>query len=92
MSVSYTHLAPCHAERLCGLEDVFVRFDGRAALRGVSLTVLRGERVALLGGNGCGKTTALRLLTGELAADAGRVWRGGGLRVSVCLLYTSRCV
>ena len=50
---------------------------------GVDLTILRGERVALLGGNGCGKTTALRLLTGELAADAGRVWRGGGLRISV---------
>ena len=75
--------APYHAERLCGLENASVRFDSRAALRGVDLTILRGERVALLGGNGCGKTTALRLLTGELAADAGRVWRGGGLRVSV---------
>ena len=75
--------APYHAERLCGLENACVRFDGRAALRGVDLTILRGERVALLGGNGCGKTTALRLLTGEVAADAGRVWRGGGLRISV---------
>ena len=74
---------PYPAERLCGLENACVRFDGRAALRGADLTILRGERVALLGGNGCGKTTALRLLTGELAADAGRVWRGGGLRVSV---------
>ena len=72
-----------HAERLCGLENACVRFDGRAALLGVDLTILRGERVALLGGNGCGKTTALRLLTGEVAADAGRVWRGGGLRISV---------
>ena len=45
----------------------------RRAVRGVSLTVDSGERFCILGPNGCGKTTLLRLLTGELAPDSGAV-------------------
>ena len=46
-------------------------------LRGVDLTVHRGEIAVLLGENGAGKTTLLRVLSGELAADSGLVVVGG---------------
>lgn len=44
------------------------------ALRGVSLEVARGERVALVGPSGCGKSTLLHLVSGVDRADAGEVW------------------
>jgi ABC-2 type transport system ATP-binding protein len=51
------------------------RFGAREALRGVSLSALRGELVALVGPNGAGKTTLLSILAGILRADAGAVNR-----------------
>ena len=44
-----------------------------SVLRGVELTVQPGEMVALLGANGCGKTTLLRLVSGMLKPQAGEV-------------------
>ncbi len=59
------------------LQDVSVDLAGRPALRGVSFAVQPGERVVVLGVNGCGKTTLLRLLDGLLFASRGRVSYGG---------------
>ncbi|HYW87598.1 MAG TPA: ATP-binding cassette domain-containing protein, partial [Chloroflexota bacterium] len=56
---------------LLALEDVYVRYGGVQALRGVSLTVHAGEIVALLGPNGSGKTTTLRAISGLVAPSAG---------------------
>ena len=49
------------------------RFDGLAALRGVSLEARRGELLAVIGPNGAGKTTLLSILAGIRAPDAGSV-------------------
>ena len=46
---------------------------GRNVLDGLSFTVTEGERIGILGHNGCGKTTLFRLLTGELRADEGEI-------------------
>jgi cobalt/nickel transport system ATP-binding protein len=55
----------------------FVYPDGRQALFGCTLTVARGERLAILGPNGAGKTTLVLHLNGVLAAGAGEVVVGG---------------
>ncbi|ROP42970.1 ABC-F family ATP-binding cassette domain-containing protein [Pseudokineococcus lusitanus] len=71
------------------LEDVVLRVpspDGgapRTLLDGVTWRLAPGERVGVVGVNGAGKTTVLRLLTGELEPDAGRVRRGKTVRVAV---------
>src|SRR4051812_17474966 len=56
------------------VDDAHYRYlDRFVALAGVSLTVGAGERVALLGANGCGKSTMLKLLAGLLGPDRGTV-------------------
>jgi ATPase subunit of ABC transporter with duplicated ATPase domains len=55
--------------------------DGRPLLNGVSLRVGEGSRTALVGPNGTGKTTLLRIVAGDLAPTAGAVVRSGGLAV-----------
>lgn len=60
------------------LDDVTVVLGGREVLRGFSLTVRSGERVALVGPSGCGKTTALRVLAGLQAPDSGSRSVGAG--------------
>lgn len=55
--------------------------DGRTLLDGVSLRVADGARVALVGPNGVGKTTLLRIVTGDVVPHGGSVARSGGLGV-----------
>jgi len=63
-------------------EDVSKSFGERRILDGVSLRVMRGDRVGLLGANGAGKTTLIRLIVGTLEPDSGRIRRGTNLQVA----------
>ena len=62
------------------LDGVSLHQAGRALLDGVAWQVGPGDRVGVVGVNGSGKTSLLRLLTGELAPSAGRVVRGATVR------------
>jgi ATPase subunit of ABC transporter with duplicated ATPase domains len=64
--------------------------DGRPLLREVSLRVGEGAKVALIGPNGTGKTTLLRILAGDLDAHEGVVTRSGGLGVMRQFIGTVR--
>ncbi len=55
------------------VENLAKSFGGKSVLRDVSLTVSRGEMVAIVGGSGCGKTVLLKHITGHFRPDAGRV-------------------
>jgi ATPase subunit of ABC transporter with duplicated ATPase domains len=55
------------------LEEISKTFDGREVLRDVSLRVMRGDRVAIIGPNGIGKSTLLKIAMGKLRSDEGAV-------------------
>ena len=75
-----TALAPVamRAGSAVALSGVVKRYGSVEALRGIDLTVERGEIVAILGPNGAGKTTAISLLLGLRRPDAGTVRVLGG--------------
>jgi ATP-binding cassette subfamily F protein uup len=58
------------------------RFGEHALIHDFSTRIVRGDRIGIIGPNGCGKTTLLRLLLGELAPDAGTVRLGANLAIS----------
>ncbi len=59
------------------LENLQKKFGGKAALKGLSFEVGKGEIYGLLGHNGAGKSTALGIVLGMVSADAGQVSIGG---------------
>lgn len=54
-------------------------FDGKPVLKNLNLEIMRGDRVAVIGGNGVGKTTLLRCLISDLPLDSGEVKWGHGV-------------
>jgi ABC transport system ATP-binding/permease protein len=61
--------------------DLALAYGHQRLLEAVTLSVAAGEKVGLLGRNGCGKTSLLRILAGHLSADSGEVARRRGLRI-----------
>ncbi len=64
------------------LTDVSLSFGERAIVRDFTATILRGDKIGLLGANGAGKTTLLKLILGELQPDSGKLRRGSNLEVA----------
>jgi ATP-binding cassette subfamily F protein uup len=77
-----TAAAPRLSQVVVEAQGIAKRFGDRAVLGGVDFTLQRGERVGIVGPNGAGKTTFLRVLLGELPADAGRVVLGARTRIA----------
>jgi osmoprotectant transport system ATP-binding protein len=64
---------------MVSLEDVEKRFGDRAVIKKTTLTVGRGERVALVGPSGCGKSTLLKMVVGLVVPDRGTVRVGDAI-------------
>ena len=67
---------------LLSMRDVSIGFGGSLVLEGINLQIERGERLGLLGRNGVGKSTLLKIIAGDLEPDEGSVVRQQGLRVA----------
>ncbi|MDG9702614.1 ABC-F family ATP-binding cassette domain-containing protein [Streptomyces sp. DH37] len=77
------------ATNLVNLEAVGKVYGTRALLDGVSLGVSEGDRIGVVGRNGDGKTTLIRILSRLEPADDGRVTHAGGLRLGVLTQHDS---
>ncbi|MCD7732324.1 MAG: ABC-F family ATP-binding cassette domain-containing protein [Oscillospiraceae bacterium] len=71
---------------LCSLEKIWKYFNGEPLLRDINFTINEGERIGLVGRNGCGKTTLLSIITGNLGYDPspendGRMSFSGNCRI-----------
>ncbi len=64
------------------LRDVHKAYGPQVLLDGVSLTIRRGARIGLIGRNGEGKSTLLKIIAGRVEADAGEITRRSGTRVA----------
>ncbi|MGY5797251.1 ATP-binding cassette ATPase Uup [Rheinheimera faecalis] len=63
-------------------KDVNVSFKGETVLKDINILVMRGDRIALVGPNGVGKSTLIKTLLGEYNADSGEIKRGTNLEVA----------
>lgn len=67
---------------LVSLQGVGLAFGGPEVIDGVTLHIERGERICLVGRNGEGKSTLLKIISGEIIPDAGEVIRQKGVRIA----------
>ena len=68
-----------HSSRLLSVENLSIAYGENTVFRDMSFTLEQGERVALIGGNGCGKSSLLKLICGETPAGAVAVSDGGSV-------------
>ena len=64
------------------MEDVSYEIAGKTLLKNFSTTILRGDKIALVGPNGCGKTTFIKLLLGEIQPTSGKIRYGTKLEIA----------
>jgi ATP-binding cassette subfamily F protein uup len=64
------------------LDNITKSYGGKVLINGFSTRILRGDRIGLLGPNGIGKTTLLKLILGEIEPDSGTIQRGTNLNVA----------
>ncbi len=66
---------------LISAQEIQKSFGAHEVLRGVSFSLQKGEKMGLVGVNGCGKTTLMRIITGEMEPDGGMVHKNRDLRI-----------
>ncbi len=64
------------------LSNVSLAYGDKPLLDKVDLTIHKGERIGILGQNGAGKSTFMKLLCGQATPDSGDLWRAGDIRVA----------
>lgn len=69
-------------KRVFELSDVSYGYGDSPIIKDFDLLINRGDKIAFIGGNGCGKTTLIKILLGQLEAQSGEVFRGTNLEVA----------
>jgi len=79
-----------HTSNLVSLRDVSISFDDKNVCLGVNFTIEQGDRIALQGKNGSGKTSIIKMICGEDVPYTGDIHRGSQLKISYVSQDTSR--
>ena len=74
--------APRQGKAILAIRGLGLELGGRALVRDLNLTLTRGQRVGIIGPNGCGKTTLLRCLMGQVRPVAGVLEQGKNTRLA----------
>lgn len=70
------------AKELVYFDAVHKSYGGKTLLSNITLAIARNDRIALIGENGCGKTTLLKLITGEEACDSGIIKVSSNVKIA----------
>lgn len=73
---------PFHSKRLLGMRNLSIAYGEKQVCSGITLTVNQGDRIALCGRNGCGKTSILKLIAGAAVPYSGLLEIPKGLTLS----------
>ncbi len=71
-----------HSKSLIELRNVGISYDGRPACQNISFEIRQGDRIALCGKNGSGKSSILKLVCGDALDFEGKLYKGSGLIIS----------
>lgn len=81
---------PFHSSHLAELKNVSICYGENVVCENISFTIRQGDRVALRGANGSGKSSIIKLILGQKIPYTGDLWRGNGLRISYVSQDTDR--
>ncbi len=74
---------PTSGKKVIEVDNLTKAFDDKPIVKGLTITVQRGDRVAFVGPNGVGKTSVIKMMLGQLAPDDGTVKLGTNLEIAV---------
>lgn len=82
VSLNVTASQQASGHKVINAHEITAEYDGQTIFRPFSCEILRGDRVGILGPNGCGKTTLVKILLGKLAPSSGSVTHGTNLQIA----------
>lgn len=62
------------------VKELSKMYGGNTVFHNINFTVQTGEKIGLIGANGCGKTTLMKILSGEETSDAGDIFKKKGIK------------
>lgn len=71
-----------HSQKLVQLENISIRYGEKIVCRNINFTMIQGEKTAITGENGCGKSSILKLICGEDIKYSGQIIKNSQLKIS----------